>query len=114
MKIQLKNFNNLKDFSYEIQNKKINFLFGISGSGKSSISKSLNATNDLSKYAAAGCPVDSCSVSLIDKPFDDGEVVPIYDYNYMNNILVLKTRKTQPTLQNTCKQTKTKKLKLTN
>ena len=92
MKIHLQNFNNLKDLTYEIQNKKVNFLFGISGSGKSSISKSIVA-KDLTDYAMAGKPVEGCSVSIEDKDYSDEEFIPIYDYEYMNNILVLKTNK---------------------
>lgn len=37
MKISIKNYKNLTNLEYEIEDKKINFLFGISGAGKSSI-----------------------------------------------------------------------------
>ena len=37
MKISIKNYKNLSNLEYEIEDKKINFLFGISGAGKSSI-----------------------------------------------------------------------------
>lgn len=92
MKIHIQNFNNLKNITYEIQNKKINFLFGISGSGKSSISKSITA-KDLTSFVRAGQPVNSCSVSIEDKDYGDEEFVPIYDYEYMNNVLIQKTNK---------------------
>lgn len=92
MKIHLQNFNNLKNVSYEIQNRKVNFLFGISGSGKSSISKSI-ATKDLTNFVRAGQPVGSCSVSIEDKDYDDEEFIPIYDYEYMSNVLIQKTNK---------------------
>ncbi len=92
MKIHLNNFNNIKNITYEIQNKKVNFLFGISGSGKSSISKSIT-TKDLTNYVMAGQPVESCSVSIQDKDYGDDEFIPIYDYEYMSNVLIQKTNK---------------------
>ena len=92
MKIHLNNFNNIKNITYEIQNKKVNFLFGISGSGKSSISKSI-AAKDLTNYIMAGQPAGSCSVSIQDRDYDDEEFVPIYDYEYMSNVLIQKTNK---------------------
>ena len=92
MKIHLNNFNNIKDITYEIQNKKVNFLFGISGSGKSSISKSI-VTKDLTNHVMAGEPIESCSIRIEDKAYDDEETVPIYDYEYMNNVLIQKTNK---------------------
>lgn len=91
MKIHLQNFNNLKNLTYEIKNRKVNFLFGISGSGKSSISRAINA-KDLTNYVTAGQPLGSCSVSLEDKEYNNDDV-PIYDYEYMNNVLLLRTNK---------------------
>ena len=88
--MHLHNFNNIKDLTYEIDNKKINFLFGISGSGKSSISKSFNATA-LDSYLTIGSPLGSCSVTIEDKEFGDDEAVPIYDYDYMNKVLIQKS-----------------------
>lgn len=92
MKIHLQNFNNLKKLSYEIENKKVNFLFGISGSGKSSISKSINA-KDLSNYVMVGQPVESCLVYFEEKEFENEECVPVYDYEYMNNVLIEKSNR---------------------
>ena len=91
MKIHLTNFNNLNDVTYEIINNKVNFLFGLSGSGKSSISKSLNAI-DYSDFLKVGSPMNSCSVIIENKAFDDGETVPIYDYDYMNRVLIEKDK----------------------
>lgn len=92
MRIHIQNFNNLKNITYEIPNKKVNFLFGISGSGKSSISKSI-VTKDLNNYVRAGQPAESCSVSIEDKDYGDEDIIPIYDYDYMNNIVIQKTNK---------------------
>ena len=91
MIIHLTNFNNLKHIDYDIKNKKVNFLFGISGSGKSSIAKAFNA-QELSEFVTAGEPYDSCAVRIEGNEYGD-EHVPIYDYGYMNSILIQKTNK---------------------
>ena len=41
MQITISNYNNIRNLDYEIEDSKINFLFGISGCGKSSIAKAL-------------------------------------------------------------------------
>lgn len=45
MVIDIQNFNSIKTLHYEISDSKINFLFGISGSGKSSIAYALTDLN---------------------------------------------------------------------
>ena len=45
MKIEIKGFKNLEDVNFEITDKKINMIFGMSGSGKSSISSALLKDN---------------------------------------------------------------------
>lgn len=53
MVIDIQNFNSIKTLHYEIVDSKINFLFGISGSGKSSIAYALTDTNK-EKYQMVG------------------------------------------------------------
>ena len=45
MLIEIKNYKNLKDLSYQIDTGKVNFLFGMSGSGKSSILNAICGDN---------------------------------------------------------------------
>ncbi len=47
MKLEIKGYKNIQDLSYEFQDNKVNFLFGISGSGKSSIPEALTDTNPI-------------------------------------------------------------------
>lgn len=41
MKINLSNYKNIESLEFEIEDNKINHIFGISGSGKSSIAQAL-------------------------------------------------------------------------
>ena len=45
MKINIENYKNIGLLDYEISDKKVNFLFGISGAGKSSICNSIVEEN---------------------------------------------------------------------
>lgn len=45
MKLEIKGYKNIEELNYEIIDRKVNFIFGISGSGKSSISNALIDTN---------------------------------------------------------------------
>jgi len=47
MKLEVKGYKNIQNLSYECQDNKVNFLFGISGSGKSSIPEALTDPNPL-------------------------------------------------------------------
>lgn len=80
MKISIDHFSNLKKLDFEIQTSKFNFIYGISGSGKSSIATALIANNnleDLEKHRTYGCTDDVIvSVDLKDEfyLFDDESV----------------------------------------
>lgn len=45
MNLKIKGYKNINELNYELMDTKINFIFGISGSGKSSISQALNDPN---------------------------------------------------------------------
>lgn len=42
MKLEIRGYKNIEELIYEINEEKLNFIFGISGSGKSSIPCALN------------------------------------------------------------------------
>lgn len=55
MNIRIKNFTNIKEASLDIEENKLNFIYGISGSGKTSISLALTTKMDeLEKYKTFG------------------------------------------------------------
>lgn len=91
MKISIENFNNIKNLDYIIKEHKINFLFGISGCGKSSIACALT-NDDYSNHIPYGHP------NLIPKVKVDGVQVAdnkskMFDYEYMQDILINKSQK---------------------
>lgn len=89
MKIEIKNYNNLKSLSYEIQDNKINFLVGISGCGKSSIANALT-NNDLDGHTPFGT-INNPVVKVDGKnsKIDDFE---LFDIDYMKGVLIDKTK----------------------
>lgn len=78
MRIEIDNFANIKNLYLEMENGKLNFIYGISGSGKSSISRALVAnTEDLNEYKTFGCSSDIVVKKEEDcyfKIFDDSSV----------------------------------------
>lgn len=90
MKIKIENYNNIKQLNYEIIENKINFLFGISGSGKSSIANALSS--DISEiHVPYGMEIQP-TITVNDKEinYDDFRV---FNVDYMNNILIEKSEK---------------------
>ena len=88
MIIDIKNFNSIKSLRYEIVDHKINFLFGISGSGKSSIATALT-DSEINQYQMVGKNVGAVHV------FVNGATVnyqnnSIYNSEFMENILLNK------------------------
>lgn len=68
MHIQINNFHNISSLSYDIEDNKINFLYGVSGSGKSSIVKAIaQGANEKGDIMASCGPDDSISVLVNDK-----------------------------------------------
>ena len=55
MHIQITNFHNISSLTYDIEDGKINFLYGVSGSGKSSIVKGVTQDIDREVDTMVGC-----------------------------------------------------------
>ncbi|HMM00001.1 MAG TPA: hypothetical protein PKC96_01500 [Bacilli bacterium] len=91
MKIQIQNYNNISNLTYEIQNNHINFLFGISGSGKSSIASAL-ANQDELPHLQIGAKPGTMNV-LVDGSTVSHDRIKIFDMNYCNDVLIEKTKK---------------------
>lgn len=91
MKISIQNFNNIKTLDYTVIENKINFIFGISGCGKSSIAYALTR-DDYSNHAPYEHP-DLSPVVLIDGKTVNFDYFKMFDYEYMRNILIDKTKK---------------------
>jgi len=86
MKIEIKHFKNLTNLKYSISDNKINFLFGMSGAGKSSILEALAGDSP------ADCKTFGSSESVIVEIEVDGKkILPtdthIFDIDKMNFIL---------------------------
>lgn len=78
MEIQIDNFANIQKLNIELDDSKLNFIYGISGSGKSSISKALTVnSNEIQSYKTFGSDNDA-KVNIIGKKdfkvFDDKAV----------------------------------------
>lgn len=91
MIIDIKNYNNIKSLEYEISDKKINYLVGISGSGKSSIANSLT-DNNFDDHFPFGDDRLIPSVKIDNKDVDYSNY-KLFNMNYMNDILITKTEK---------------------
>ena len=91
MDILIKNYKGISKLEYSLQDNKINFLFGISGSGKSSIAGALT-DSDAASHVKVGECISSLNVKVngIDPNIDSFKV---YDLGYMNNILINKENK---------------------
>lgn len=88
MVIDIQNFNSIKTLHYEISDSKINFLFGISGSGKSSIAYALTDSNK-EKYQMVGKEAGLVKVKVneSDIKYTDNY---IYNSKFMEGILINK------------------------
>lgn len=88
MKININNYNAIKSLDYSIQEGKINYLFGISGCGKSSIAYALT-NDDCSNHIPYGENDLKPTITV------DGNPTPydkfkMFDFDYMHNILINK------------------------
>ena len=91
MEISIENYNNIKKIDYTIMENKINFLFGISGCGKSSIAYALTS-DDYSNHVPYEQPNLTPKVQ-IDGVQVVGNHYKMFDFEYMRNILINKTQK---------------------
>ena len=87
MQITISNYNNIRNLDYEIEDSKINFLFGISGCGKSSIAKALTkkSSEDNIPYNTENIPFVEVNQGSI--TFNEYEM---FDLDYMKRVLIEK------------------------
>lgn len=88
MIIDIQNFNSIKSLHYELEDNKVNFLFGISGSGKSSIATALT-DSETDQYQMVGKNVGAVKV-LINGKTANYQSNAIYNSEFMENILLSK------------------------
>ena len=83
MDIKIKGYKNLLDFDYKIEDNKLNFLFGMSGSGKSSISHALlsDKPNENITFGYNGE-----QIAVIDNNKEDVNNICIYNWDQKNVI----------------------------
>lgn len=68
----------------------MNFLFGLSGCGKSSIAKALTRTDNIENYQRVGSGLSKVSVKVDDNDVLTGKYF-VYDKKYMEDIVINKT-----------------------
>ncbi len=90
MKISIQNYNVINNLDYELAEHKINFLFGISGCGKSSIAYAL--TNDTYINHVPYGTKEITPKVLIDGNTIKCEQYKMFDFEYMSDILIHKTQ----------------------
>ena len=88
MIIDIQNFNSIKSLHYELEDHKVNFLFGISGSGKSSIATALT-DSEIDQYQMVGKNVGPVK-ALVNGKTANYPSNAIYNSEFMENILLNK------------------------
>lgn len=88
MNIKIENYNGIKSLNYDLEEGKINFLFGISGSGKSSIASAL-IDNELDSHVTVGKTINDLRVKVDDKDVSYDKF-KMFNLDYMENILINK------------------------
>lgn len=90
MNINIKNYNGINNLNYDLIDNKINFLFGISGAGKSSIASALT-DNNIINHVTVGKNISDLVVLVNGAPV----VYPdfkIFDLNYLEDVLITKEK----------------------
>ena len=85
MRINIRNYKNIEDLNLEIEDNKVNHIFGISGSGKSSIAQALSyqvADDDVK----VGKKIEDCIVKVNDKEVDCSNF-SIFDLDSSQNLM---------------------------
>lgn len=85
MNIKINNYKNLKNLNLDIQENKINFIFGISGSGKSSIGEALRGEN-IEENALVGSPIDDVEILVNNNKMN--ESLAIFNTTTMEKLLL--------------------------
>lgn len=88
MNIKIENYNGIEELDYELKDGKINFLFGISGAGKSSIASAL-VDKEIDSHVTVGKTINDLKVKVDGKDVDYGKF-KIFNLDYMNDILITK------------------------
>lgn len=84
MHIEINGYRNLENFSYKIQKNKLNYLFGVSGSGKSSIGMALLGENV--EYNKKVDFKDNIGITINGKKTET-DLVMIFDNNSVNRYI---------------------------
>lgn len=87
MKIEIKNFKNIDNLKFELEENKINFLFGMSGTGKSSIVKGLLGDKS-EKNAQYGKSIDDVVLDIIPQTSIDN--ISLFNEETQKNLLINK------------------------
>lgn len=86
MKINIKNYKNISDLEFFIEEKKINSLFGISGSGKTSIAEGLLSYNFEENFAIGKDVSDV--VVIVDEEIVSSERFRYYNIDTQNDLMI--------------------------
>ena len=79
MRAHIENYRNIRSLDFEIEDGKINYLFGICGAGKSSIISALSTQPDLADKRVGCSEADSISITI------DGQEGPLQDVLVFND-----------------------------
>lgn len=86
MHIKIKNYKNLKEINYHIEENKLNFLFGLCGSGKSSIIDALIAETTENDRTFSSLKDDNQIVEIDNKKVSPTEI-HVFNVSKANIIL---------------------------
>ena len=89
MNISIKNYKNISDFNFDIQEGKINSLFGISGSGKTSIAEGLLQINFEENFTI-GKEATDVDV-IVDGKKVNSDRFRYYNIDTQNNLMILQS-----------------------
>ena len=86
MNLNIKNYKNIGNLNLDIDDNKVNFIFGISGSGKTSIGQSIYQTAKEDEVMI-GKDISEVKI-LLNNENVDTEKVNLYNENVINNLIV--------------------------
>lgn len=92
-KIEIKNFKNIKNIEFEYEEKKINMIYGISGSGKTTITKAITQPSDTlnnSENIPFEDPQAKPEINVIN---GDPDIFELYNSDSVNEFIFERTGK---------------------
>lgn len=92
MNIIIKNYNGIKSLDYTLEDGKINFLFGISGAGKSSIASALS-DSDKAEHIRVGEDIKDLLVEINGDSLNQFKF-KVFNMEYMKDVLIDKIKGT--------------------